>query len=379
MGTIDRSQIEEFLDQAAGLQHGPTQIGLLEEAVKLADMLADIPLGFRARSRLVEAANFGGAPEKVMVAFSWCLAQLDKNPDHFPLYETLWEYKWVIGCMPSFVRLSRAQIEAAFDDFRSRVERANYGTRPVYKLRASVACKMGNLDDYHKAHALWLKTKRGMFSDCSTCDLSTEVEYLALTGEDEQAIERARPLLEGKARCEEEPHTTLALVLQPLVRLGRLEEAMTYHRKGYRLISRNRSFLQAAAKHLEFLALTDNLAKATKLFEAHLPWALETFDDLDRFQFSMAARFLFDRLQTSGKKTVKLRLPSTFPLFDESGKYGVPDLADWLRTDAADLARRFDARNGNDSFARENEASLALESLVKPFPLSGRAKENPTA
>jgi hypothetical protein len=375
MATIDRAQINELIDQAEKLEYGLTQIGLLEEAVRMADLLADVPLGFEARTKLIKACIFGGAAEKAMVAFSWSLAQLDRDPARFSEWETLWRYKWVIGNLTSFPQLSREQIMGALADLGSRVERAGFGMRPVYKLQSSVAREMGDIDEYHAAHARWEMSPRGSLSDCSTCDLNTEVEYLVRAGRSEEAMARARPILAGTARCAVVPQTTLAMVLLPLVKLGRLDEAVAYHLKGYRMIARNRYYLHRVSQHVEFLAMTDNLAKGTKLFETHLPWSLETLDLFDRFRFSLASMFLFDRLRASGKKTTKLRLPSTFPIFEESGKYGIPELIGWLESDATTQARRFDDRNGNNAFARKIEATRALEALVTPYPLRPRGKK----
>jgi hypothetical protein len=376
MATIDRVQINELMSRAEQLGHGPTEVGLLEEAVRLADLLADIPLAYRARTKLITAAKFGGSPEKAMVAFSWCLAQMDRSPEQFNERETLWQYKWVIGSLSSFPQLSREQIKAALEDLGRRIERTGYGIRPVYKLQYTLAGEMGDLDEFHEAHARWVASPRGELSDCQACDIQAEVEYLVDSGRDEDAIHKARPIFEGRSRCTVVPHTTLARSLLPLVRLGRLEEAMANHRKGYRLIAGNRYYLQRFAQHLDFLAITDNLAKGLKLFEAHFPWSLECFDLDDRFRFSLASRFLFERLLLSGKKTVKLRMPSTFPLFNDSGKYDLSALIAWLEADSVDLAARFDARNGNDSFARRIEASRELQALVTPFPLKGSTKEN---
>jgi hypothetical protein len=381
MATPDRTQINELMAQAEGLEFSLTQIGLLEEAVRLADLLGDVPLGFDARTRLIKAANFGGAPEKSMVAFSWCLAQLDKDPERYPLRDVLWQYKWVISDLPSFPQLSRAQITSAMADLGRRIEQAGYGMRPVYKLQSCVARDMGDFDEYHAAHARWLKSPHGGLSDCSACDLDSEVDYLAECGRDEEAVTRARTILNGTSRCAVVPHCTLAKLLLPFVRLGRLDEAVKHHLKGYRLISRNRHHLNRVGQHIQFLALTDNLAKGTKLFETHLHWALDTFDGFDRFRFVLPSTFLFDRLKASGKKTLKLRLPSTFPIYEESGKYGVPELLGWLESDAAELARRFDDRNGNNAFAAKIETTRALESQVKPFPLRprGKASDDPTS
>lgn len=376
MATIDRSQIAELMKQAEALPHGSTRVGLLEEAVRLADLLVDVPLGFESRTKLIKAATFGGAPEKAMVAFTWCLAQLDREPGRFPERDTLWQYKWVVDHLPSFPQIPRPQIQAALVDLARRFERAGSGMRPIYKLQWLVAGEMGDLDDARAAHDRWVDSPRGDLSDCATCDRNAEVWHLVDSGRDEEALIRARPILDGSARCTVVPQSTLGKVLRSLVRLGRVDEAVTLHLRGYRMISRNRSFLYSATHHLEFLALTDNLAKGLKLFEAHFPWALETFDLSDRFRFSLTSSFLFQRLGESGKGWVRLRLPRSFPEFQEAGRYDVAGLVNWLDSDATGLARRFDERNGNDLYALKIEASRLWHDLVTPHSVKRSRKTN---
>jgi hypothetical protein len=371
MGPTDRRQFAELMDQADSMGPGPTQLALLEAATRLADLLADAQLGFQARTKLVEAGTFSGAPEKAMVAFSWCLAQLDRDPESYPEWKILWQYKWVVNALPVFPQVTGEQIRGALDDLARRLGRSGYGTRPVEKLRFRVARTMGDAQGFHASHATWLDTPRGSMSDCPACDLDEEVGYLADSGQDERAIARARPIIEGKSRCRTVPHTTMARLLAPLLRTGRGDEAAALHLKGYRLILRNRDFLEEVGRHVEYLALAGNLAKGIKLFQSHLPWALETFDGYDRFVFSTSSLLLLDLLKASGKDSVRLRLPSTFPIFEESGRYSTEALAGWLDSDAADMARRFDARNGNDWFARSLEEGRGRQAPVIPFPPRG--------
>ena len=92
-----QTQVEELLDQAGELPDGPSKLALLEEAVRLADVHQDVALGDEVRSDLIRVAKFSGYPEKALVAFSWRLAQADRDPDNFPEKDLLWEYKWIAG------------------------------------------------------------------------------------------------------------------------------------------------------------------------------------------------------------------------------------------------------------------------------------------
>src|SRR5262245_23488817 len=106
-----------ILAEAAGLDDGPGKVALLEEAVRLADHAHDVDAGFEARLRLMEAALVCGSADVLLIAYSWCLAQAEREPDHFGLYQVLWRYRWAIVFLPVFPEISRVQIVNAVADW----------------------------------------------------------------------------------------------------------------------------------------------------------------------------------------------------------------------------------------------------------------------
>src|SRR5579884_3112427 len=116
-------QVEELMDQAAVLPDGPSKLALLEEAVRLADVHQDTALADEARDDLIRTATFSGYPEKSLVAFSWRLAQSDRDPEVFPEQALLWQYKWIANSLKYFPQITRTQIEDAFDDLARRCQR----------------------------------------------------------------------------------------------------------------------------------------------------------------------------------------------------------------------------------------------------------------
>lgn len=362
-------QFEELMRQAWQTPRGPARIMLLEEAARLADSHGRVDQGFAAREELIETGTFSGYPEKSLVAFSWCLAQYDRDPQHYSEHDLLWRYKWIGAALARFPQITRQQINDMLADMGRRYQQAGAGLRSVYKLHWRLAMEMGNREEASHYHRLWEQSPNDWLTDCRACECNDLAEYQIFTGQDDQALTTVAPILRGSLRCAEIPHLTLGLVLQPLFRLGRLAEAMQHHHKGYRLTSDNREFLPQMADHLTFLVLTDNLAKGVKLLEKHLPWALEATALTRRFDFYLAARFLLERLQESGKESIKLRLPQTFPGYQESGKYDVAALAAWFDEQLKELAGRFDARNGNEWFSERIAARRGLKRAVAPFPL----------
>jgi len=366
------ARVEELLDEASLLEDGPTKVMLLEEAVGVADTHGDAELGFEVRQDLIHAATFGGYPEKALVAFTWSLAYCDREQSGQLGHGMLWKYKWIANALPEFPHITLTQIHGVLDDMTARYAKAGMSLRAVHKLRCGLAMGMGDRAAARAHHRAWQQAPADSVSDCAACERNHRVKYLFFQGKDEQGLAHAGPILQGRLRCAEIPHATLAHVLLPLVRLGRVEEAMAYHRQGLRLVTRNRSFVRELGMHMTFLALTDNLAQAVRLLERHLPWALEKEGQARRFDFFLAARFVLDRLEASGKASVRLRLPQGFALHSESGKYDVGELAAWFDADLQALAARFDARNGTDHFARRLAENRALKELVVPFPVPTR-------
>jgi hypothetical protein len=369
------AQAKELRDQARELSDGPSKVALLEEAVRLADAHQDKELGFALREDLIRAATFGGYPEKSLVAFTWRLAMCDREPERFDEDEVLWEYKWIADSLGDFPQISRQQIEDMLEDMTRRYQRQGGSLRSIHKLRCMLAMQMQEKAAARKHHAAWKKSRWDWNSDCPACDQNHQVKFQIFTGHDEKALELARPILAGSMKCAQIPHATLALVLVPLVRLGRTGEAMVLHHRGYRLISGNRKMLEEAAAHLTFLALTDNLPKAVKLFEKHLHWSLETAEMEGRFKFDNAVRFLLARVAERGQTTLRLRLPRTFPAYQEAGCYEVAVLRQWFDQSCQNLAARFDARNGNDGFTKLLEGPRKLTKLVTPCPLQPKRKK----
>ena len=122
---------------------------------------------------------------------------------------------------------------------------------------------------------------------------------------------------------------------------------MPYHRKGYKLRSDIVRHLDSIAKHIEFLALTDNLSRATRLFEKHLPGALHTTNLFNRLKYLTDTLPLLDRLIKAGKKDITIRVPDECPLAEEN-KATVGDLRGWSHSTASSWRRS--RTNGNKYF-----------------------------
>jgi len=304
------AEVTRLLHEAWVAGRTPEGVALAEEAVRVADAAENVRSGFRARCELMGIAVFSGFYEKVIVAFSWCLARADERPDDFSCMELLWKYKWVIDHLRHFPGISREQIMSSLEDFRARCLKAGYNERPALFLRWQLDLHMGEIEAANEHFAQWKRTKRDSMADCHACEINQISRFHAAIGKHEQAIRDARRIFEGRLSCAEIPHLTHATLLRSFWLTGQRDAAQEHHLKGYRLVRGNRDFIHEQALHMTHLLRSNQLEQATALLRKHLPWALET-KSLDlRFYFLVPARACVARLLDSGIRSLRCRVPA---------------------------------------------------------------------
>jgi hypothetical protein len=362
-----RAEAERLREEAERLGDGPEKIAVLEEAVRHADATGDLRLQYSTREDLVEAAYFGGAPDKAVVAYTWCLAQFDRNPGEFDEWRLLWRYKWMINVIPDFPQIPRGQIYEMLADMERRFRRGGYGLRSIYQYRYRIARLMGDreeaVENYHRAQ----RERTDAVSDCQACRIDEQSSFHVYTGDDARALELARPLLDFRHFCRTVPERTFARLLLPLLRMGRPDQAADYHRLGYRLSeARTHGSIEYVSDHLVYLALAGEAGRALELLGKHYRWSETNHNPHERFMFYRAAWLALDVLADADAREAAVRLPPTFPLHEEGGVYETTRLRDWFSARALELARRFDERNGNDHYTRELADIDALKRSAEP-------------
>ena len=138
--TDHADRVERLLTQAGTLPHGPTRVELCEEAVRIADLHKDPELAYRSRQELIDAACFGGRPDLLIVAYSWCLATFDRGDEvGVSAYHVLWRMKWVVCALPKFPEIELAAIHGMLDDMERRFRDYAGSIQPVVGYRRAVA------------------------------------------------------------------------------------------------------------------------------------------------------------------------------------------------------------------------------------------------
>ena len=349
----------ELFSKCLHHEDGDERIALGEEAVREADLSGELTMQILTRLVFVRAASFGGANEKALVAFSWLLAKLDENPAAFSEYsafsewDVLLRYKWILSSAFDLPQISKPSIYEMLDDFELRSLQAGYGPQTVYLFRYRFEKLCGNREQAIAHYNYMMTLPSDKLSNCPSCLLNEEADFAIYCGDDGRGIELLAPILRGEMNCRVVPLTTFANVLVPLLRLGKPDEALEYHERGYPMIRQNKDFMKEVAEHLTFLVVIRSLEEALQIFKRHVAWLEQTSDKYDHFLFSRAAWLLFDELAGQNSAPLRVRLPKNFPGSSAQAAYSPKELAARFEKHARTLAESFDKRNETDHFTAE--------------------------
>jgi len=360
----------ELIDEAYRLPDGEAQISLAEEAVRLSDMVEDLELQVDARELLVHAAQFGGYAEKSIVAFSWLLARYDEDEDSVDPYDLMWKYKWIADDLTTFVAISRERIEASFEDMSARMMALGFDMKPVYGIRCEASIAMGDLDEAAKWYDKWLRAPSGAISDCEACTENSKVSHALNLDGLAAALEHFGALMRRELSCNSVPHSTHSLLMRPLLCAGRLEEAVEHHRKGWELVREDGSQQWTHFRHMSFLALTHNFARALRQLERFADYGYKSREDSTRMFWFQEASITLRALADAQSEAHAIILPQGFPGWREDGRYDVGELADLCASEARKIAKLFDQRNGNDYVSTRLEKELGSVKFAQAHPIT---------
>jgi hypothetical protein len=361
-------EIYSALRALTGEPYGPPRSARTEELVEAADLGGlDEPLA-TALLALVDAYEFGLEPRKLPLAFARALKLYDAKPEVFDereVHRLYWCSKWVTAALIAVPEVPLATIQAWIDQMRERYIAAGHGLNAVEAGRFALASHTG--DDLDFRFECWSTRGRDEFSDCEACEARDRGRYRAERGDHARALEEWEPVLEGAVSCAVEPSATIAECLLALVRLGRLDEAASLHRSGYRLTRGQVSMAVEVGRHLEFAALTGNAPRGLELLAENRNRFDSVAEPLIELDFLTGVRVLMVRLVAEGAGDVPVPGPPG------SGHTAVSLLAETTtRTEA--LAASFDARNKTNRVSDRLRSRCAQEPLTEtPLPLGVRS------
>ncbi|WP_137991734.1 tetratricopeptide repeat protein [Streptomyces vilmorinianum] len=375
MTTLTPEEIHRALDENARAPYGTARNTHAEALGAAAEATGDRELFRRALVGMIEAYEYSAERTKMVVPFARLLQEYDRDPGSFGAHEVhrlFWRFKWVAGRIVESPEIPLTAVDGWLTDMERRYRLAGYSERAVRQAEFHLADATGDQARMERAIAGWAAAERDTMSDCHACETNTQGWYWARKGDDAKAIEVWEPVLSGGRSCMEEPHRVLALSLLPLVRLGRGDEARSYHLRGYRMVRGKESLLRSVGEHIEFCALTGNESRGLEILAEHAAHLGPLADVESQMEFAGGVLVLLRRLTDLGH--------GDGPTVSHQGtNRTVKELYELLYAEATGIAARFDARNGTALVSRRLVDRIGQQPLVAALPLGVRSAELPSA
>ncbi|RAG83871.1 hypothetical protein DN069_19900 [Streptacidiphilus pinicola] len=356
-----------------GKQRTVTAEELAEAAEQLSEAgrLDDPQLLVVALFDLQEAYTYDAEQRKSPVVFAKVLKLWDTKPEAFNEWartQLFWRFKWVASALRGLPEVPLAAVRRWDEEMRSRYTKAELGLQPYYAQRFYLAWHLDGPggDAVADAFELWAGRPRTRYSDCVACELRSRADFHAHRGDDARALEIWKPVLDGESTCSEEPWSSHAHALLPFVRAGRLDEARSSHLVGYRFSRGKSAQTTEVGLHLEFCTLTRNEARGLEILAENRDlWATEG-NPLGLLNFRGGVELLLTRLDADGHGALPVSGPP-------GENWTVASLLAHVHAQNAELAARFDARNGTDGVGARLRARLAQQPLLaEPLALGVR-------
>jgi tetratricopeptide (TPR) repeat protein len=363
-------ELWELLNKIDDLPYGMSRSAMAEQLLRQVDGVGDPELAFASRLVATNSFGYGGEPAKAFVTFSWCLSDLDNNPQPYHqrmLGSVLWSYKGTVIALTNFPEIPLDRTYAALDDMERRYREFGQGMQAVYKKRYLIAEHVGLADDADKWFERWQAAPRDNLSDCVGCDPTAGAEYFSARGRYADAVRHANPVLDGERTCIEQPQRMLTELMVPYLMIGRDEDAADAHRRSYLLARDKIVNMTGIASHIEFCARTGNESRGLEIFQRHVDWLDRAPSPAAEMDFAAAGGLLLRRITELGHGDSVIRRT-------DRADATAAEVAAELRNQATALSRRFDERNGTDRQSRRVAKRLDAEPYATGMVLSPIAR-----
>lgn len=358
---FDGAELEAMLQEMPG---GRPQLDVLPDIIRQADEADDYYWRLMFRSRYCYEATFRDDPAKAIpMAAEYCdifEEYADEMLDEFEAGAAemhLMIMQMGIDPMVCLPQIPMEQWERAMDQFYHYVQEYQVGLR-TYWWQMTQFWQYVDRDKAYSYFQKFWETEPDDLSDCPACECSHAVHMALMMGDRAAADAYAKLMEEGEVEfCENTPQLYWLAYLEDDLNRGDLKEAEIRANALYHKGNRDRSDLSYVGAVLRCWAYTD-LDRAVDLVEQRLEWTIGMWDQKKCYDFYKGAWSCFAMLAQQ-QTAVYLNLPRSFPLWRQDSVYDAKELANWFHTQAEEIGRRFDRRNGNDYFVQDLALTLA--------------------
>lgn len=362
---MDHTEIDGELRRCRSMPHGRARTQRLETLAAAARSGTDRALEGAVLLELARSYMYAGERDLSPMAYGRLLSIYDAHPAELGhlTYSVHWQLKWMTWDLIGNPAVPLPTVHRWLDEMDNRYRQRGYSARPVLSLRADLAFAIGDHENAIALRDAALAKQRDQMADCDACERNGWGVISAAAGDDEDALEQWRPVIDGERSCAEEPHRTLAKALVPMLRTGRTAAARSAHLTGYPLVRHNIELRASVGEHIEFCALTGNEARGLEILAEHSSWLTDEAADIgSRLSFITGVSVLLRRL-------VALDM-AELPVGGET----VATVLATLEAEIEDVVRRYDTRNGTDEYRKRVDERLTRQPVVELLPLGLRSR-----
>ena len=322
---------------------GDPRMRAIRQAITAAEQVHDDAAALQFHHDLIKESVFSGDRYQALVDFPQYLAITERNPELKAenMWDTLWMFKWIVEASTEFYQIDKVQILRWFSEYRRELTANGYSLRTWYEKRAifySYCDRAKMRMDYDS----FLAAPKDDMSDGTASELNSQVRFELETGNRERAAKAAAEIFDRHLHTEEVPCKTYYYLLADALQSGDRAAAERYAKLLRPQCSGERFQLEPIGMMLCYDAQYQ--PEAGLHFYAHnLPLRTGSRNPMLCYWFDRGAAKLLAAAAAQGCTL--------------QGKDGSVMTAQQLaaasetaQKSAAEIAAKFDARNGSDYF-----------------------------
>ncbi|MDE6729647.1 MAG: hypothetical protein K2J71_02585, partial [Oscillospiraceae bacterium] len=282
-------------------EHGTERLQLLSSAIREADQNQDHDGRLFFRNEFIKESIFHGDSFKAVIQFPEYLQIFDEHPEleNEMSHSMMWTFKNVLENMQDYYQISRAEIEKYFEEFEKRSRKYGESLRTYYMKKCKFYLPI-DLELAKENYEKFRKYPRSSNSDCLACEQSFSMECQLNFGNEEQALQLAKPILDGDMTCGEIPHCTYEELAKYYLYQGNLTEAFYYGTLCEKLILGEPEFLEQMGTILELYSIV-NPGHGWNILKHAIPDFAECKNTLMEVSFAKGAYRLMKAIADSAE------------------------------------------------------------------------------
>lgn len=344
---------------------GPHKIKAIANAIEQADAAEDHYWRLLFRYMYASEATFHDDPPKAMPVAAEFANIFEEHPDVLgePGKEAyLMIMQMAIDPIVSLPQIPLEQWEQMMEQFWLLIKRFHLGHRVFWWQKCRFTIYLDKQKAFEYYQKFW-RTGRDALSDCRACERCYGVRMHLLMGDKEGAEEQAKPIKSKHLRfCGDTPHLMLLAYIEDSMDHGDLKTALPYARELKRIGHRDKGDLSYMGAVLRCFAYDDKTT-AIELIEEGLPWTVSMWDQKKIYDFYKGTWTVFHQIRKE-RETLQIHLPDKLPIYREDQTYSLEELENWFYEQLQELAKRFDKRNGTDSFQENLQMAITEAHMI---------------